>query len=85
MNTDLINLKQQLAINGGPKTIDKKFNWPVFDESDVAAVTEVARSGAWGNPDCKGYVEKFERNLQTTQGANTPSPVSTDQWRYGLL
>ena len=63
MNTDLINLKQQLAINGGPKTIDKKFNWPVFDESDVAAVTEVAGSGAWGNPDCKGYVEKFEREF----------------------
>lgn len=63
MSTDLVKLKQQLAINGGPKTIDKKFNWPIYDESDVAAVTEVAKSGAWGNPDCKGFVEKFEKEF----------------------
>lgn len=40
--------------------MEKVFKWPVFDETDVEAIAEVARSGAWGNPDCKGLVEKFE-------------------------
>jgi hypothetical protein len=41
-------MKEQLAINGGPKTLTKAFNWPVFDHSDVEAVSEVTNSGAWG-------------------------------------
>ncbi|MGC3946539.1 MAG: DegT/DnrJ/EryC1/StrS family aminotransferase [Chryseolinea sp.] len=45
------------------KSVTKTFSWPVFDESDVNAVTDVARSGAWGNPDCSGLVEKFEREF----------------------
>lgn len=49
-----------LAINGGEKTVKKVFPWPVFDDSDVEAVTATARSGAWANPDCKGYAEKVE-------------------------
>ncbi len=56
-----LQTKEQLAINGGPKTINKKFSWPVFDESDIQAVQEVAKSGAWGNPDCKGLIEEFEK------------------------
>ncbi len=54
-------MKEQLAINGGPKTLNKDFNWPIFNDEDVNAVTEVARSGAWGNPDCDGLVEQFEK------------------------
>lgn len=43
--------------------MNKKFVWPVFDESDVDAVTEVAKSGAWGNPDCTGRVAQFEKEF----------------------
>ncbi len=54
-------MKEQLAINGGPKTLNKDFDWPIFNDEDVNVVTEVARSGAWGNPDCDGLVGKFEK------------------------
>ncbi len=55
------DIKQQLAINGGEKTLNKKFPWPIFDQTDLEAIGEVAKSGAWGNPDCAGLVEQFER------------------------
>jgi len=64
----MIQIKNDLAINGGKKTVTKNFSWPVFDEADVQAVTEVARSGQWGNPDCKGLVEKFEKEFATYCG-----------------
>jgi dTDP-4-amino-4,6-dideoxygalactose transaminase len=53
-------MKQNLAINGGPKTIDKVFPWPIFDDSDIEAVADVVRSGKWGNPDCADLVKSFE-------------------------
>ena len=53
-------MKQDLAINGGSKTIDKNFNWPVFDETEINAVADVVRSGKWGNPDCGDIVKSFE-------------------------
>ena len=56
-------MRNNLAINGGEKTVKNSFTWPVFDESEVDAVTQVARSGQWGNPDCKGLVEKFEQEF----------------------
>jgi len=59
----------KLAINGGEKTIDKNFNWPVFDESDVLAVTKIAKSGQWGNPECGGVVEAFEKEFAEFCGA----------------
>ena len=62
-------MKQQLAINGGARTVKKKFSWPVFDESDVNAVTEIAKSGQWANPDCKGYVEAFEKEFAAYCGS----------------
>ena len=55
--------KNELAINGGGKTVKKTFPWPVFDDSDVEAVTAITKSGEWANPDCKGYVEKFEKEF----------------------
>src|SRR5688572_241571 len=58
-----------LAINGGEKSVKKTFSWPVFDESDVQAVTDITRSGEWANPDCKGYVEKFEGEFATFCGS----------------
>jgi dTDP-4-amino-4,6-dideoxygalactose transaminase len=62
MKNDLL-INNDLAINGGKKTVTRTFTWPLFDENDVQAVTEVARSGQWGNPDCKGLVEKFEKEF----------------------
>ena len=62
-------MKENLAINGGTKTVTKNFPWPVFDESDVDAVTQVARSGQWGNPDCRGLVEKFEMEFAAYCGS----------------
>ena len=54
-------MKPTLALHGGEKTITKIFPWPIFDESDVQAVTEIVRTGQWGNPDAKGEVEAFEK------------------------
>ena len=53
-------MNKDLAINGGPKTIQKEFQWPIYDESDINAVAEVVQSGKWGNPDCGDLVKKFE-------------------------
>ena len=37
-----------LAINGGEKGIKKPFpQWPVFDQREVDAITEVTKSGKW--------------------------------------
>lgn len=49
--------------------VTKNFPWPIFDESDVNEVTNVARSGAWGNPDCGGLVEKFEKEFAAYCGS----------------
>lgn len=59
----------KLAIHGGEKSVTKKFSWPLFDENDIQAVTDIARSGEWGNPDCKGHVEKFEKEFATYCGS----------------
>jgi hypothetical protein len=49
-------MKKNLAINGGEKTIDKVFPWPLFNETDVNAVTKIVRSGQWGDPDLPNSV-----------------------------
>ncbi len=60
---------EQLAANGGEKTVRKNFVWPVFDDSDVAEVMAIAQSGEWANPDCKGSVEKFEKEFSDFCGS----------------
>lgn len=62
-------MKQDLAINGGPKTIDKNFAWPLFDETEINAVADVVRSGKWGNPDCGDIVREFEDEFAAFCGA----------------
>jgi dTDP-4-amino-4,6-dideoxygalactose transaminase len=62
-------MSEQLAIHGGPKTTEKDFSWPVFDESEVKAVAEVVASGKWGNPDCGDLVEKFEKEFAAYCGS----------------
>ena len=63
------DLMQQLAIHGGPKTLNKEFSWPIFDDTDVNAITELAKTGAWGNPDCAGLVEQIEKDFAAYCGS----------------
>ncbi len=56
-------MKQNLAINGGPKSINKDFDWPIFDKTEIEAVADVVRSGKWGNPDCGDLVKEFENEF----------------------
>jgi len=58
-----------LAINGGPKTVDREFAWPIYDETDVASVAEIVRRGQWGNPDCGGEVALFEKEFAAFCGS----------------
>ena len=49
--------------------MDRDFNWPLFDESDVNCVAEIVRSGKWGNPDCGGEVALFEKEFAAFCGS----------------
>ena len=60
---------KNLAINGGPKTVERDFAWPVCDETDVDVVAAIVRSGKWGNPDCGGEVALFEQQFATFCGS----------------
>lgn len=60
---------KDLAINGGPKTVEKDFKWPLFDDTDVNVVAEIVKSGKWGNPDCGGEVAQFEKDFASYCGA----------------
>lgn len=56
----------KLAINGGPKTIDRQLgkDWPIFDETERANLLEVLDSGRWwrGGGDAeKSKVAQFEQ------------------------
>jgi dTDP-4-amino-4,6-dideoxygalactose transaminase len=49
------NLMSELAILGGSKIRTEPYpEWPVWDERDIQAVTEVVRSGRWGGYPCPG-------------------------------
>jgi len=61
-------MRQQLAINGGSKTVERDFQWPIYDESDVNCVADIVRSGKWGNPDCGGEVARFENEFASYCG-----------------
>jgi len=54
---------KNLAINGGTKTVEREFKWPLYDETDVNIVADIVRSGKWGNPDCGGEVAQFEKEF----------------------
>lgn len=46
-----------------------EFKWPVFDETDVEAVTAIVRSGKWGDPDCSDMISAFEDEFAASCGA----------------
>lgn len=49
--------------------VTKSFPWPLFDDTAVHAVSQVVESGQWGNPDCRGLVEKFENEFAAYCGS----------------
>lgn len=61
--------KEDLALYGGPKTIEKVFPWPIFDENEINAVAEIVKSGSWANPNCDGLVAEFEKEFADYCGA----------------
>ncbi|MCE7058487.1 DegT/DnrJ/EryC1/StrS aminotransferase family protein [Dyadobacter sp. CY343] len=62
-------MNEKLAIHGGPKSIDKNFNWPIYDEAEVNAVAEIVASGKWGNPDCGDAIARFEAEFAAYCGS----------------
>ena len=58
-----------LALLGGQPVRTKPFpQWPIVEESDVQAVAEVVRSGAWGRLGAN-QVHEFEKAFAAYQGA----------------
>jgi dTDP-4-amino-4,6-dideoxygalactose transaminase len=62
--------QKELAYYGGDKVINKQFPWPIFDDTEVNAVVDVVRSGAWANPNCDGLVEQFEKEFAAFCGSS---------------
>jgi dTDP-4-amino-4,6-dideoxygalactose transaminase len=68
---------QQLAINGGPKTVkDKLPPWPQFDEPSIKAVEDVLRSGKVNYWTGKRGME-FEKRFAEWQGSRYAISVAT--------
>jgi len=71
MATDLLAelSSQQLAIHGGPKTIDEQdeslFHWPIVTDEDEQAVIEVLRAGSMSGLD---VTRQFEKEYAAWQG-----------------
>jgi dTDP-4-amino-4,6-dideoxygalactose transaminase len=60
---------KELAINGGPKSVNKHFQWPVYGNEEIRAVAAIVESGKWGNPDCGGEVQQFENEFAAFCGS----------------
>jgi len=59
----------QLAINGGDPVRTEPFpEWPIYDEREVEALTEVLHSGKWGST-AGDKVREFEREFAAFAGA----------------
>jgi dTDP-4-amino-4,6-dideoxygalactose transaminase len=60
----------ELAILGGPKTRTESYPaWPVWDQRDLDAVTEVVKSGRWGGYPYPGpKTAEFARKFAELQG-----------------
>lgn len=68
---------EQLAIDGGPKTVTNKLTgWPQFDENAIRAVEGVLRSGKvnyWTGPNGM----EFEKQFAAWQGSKYAVSVAT--------
>lgn len=67
----------KLAINGGAKVRETPFtSWPIWDESDVAAVADVVRSGKWwsvGGTKVKEFEAAFAEYVDCKHGVCVPN------------
>ena len=68
----------ELAILGGPKTRTQPYpEWPVWDQRDIDAVTEVIRSGRWGGFPYPGpKTAELARKFAELQGGGYAVPMA---------
>lgn len=68
----------QLAILGGPKTRTEPYPaWPVWDQRDIDAVTEVIKSGRWGGYPYPGpKTAELARKFAEMQGGGYAVPMA---------
>ncbi len=67
-----------LALLGGPKTRTEPYPaWPVWDERDIQAVTEVIRSGRWGGYPYPGpKTAELAKKFAELQGGGYAVPMA---------
>lgn len=67
----------ELAILGGPKTRTESYpEWPVWDQHDIDAVTEVIKSGRWGGYPYPGpKTEELAKKFAELQGGGYAVPM----------
>lgn len=67
-----------LAIFGGPRTRTEPYpEWPVWDQRDIDAVTEVVQSGRWGGYPYPGpRTAEFARRFAEMQGGGFAVPMT---------
>jgi dTDP-4-amino-4,6-dideoxygalactose transaminase len=67
----------ELAMLGGPKTRHEPYpQWPVWDQRDVDAVTEVVKSGRWGGHPYPGpQTVRLAKNFAELQGGGYAVPM----------
>jgi dTDP-4-amino-4,6-dideoxygalactose transaminase len=64
------------ALGGKPVREEKYPDWPVYDERDIEAVTEVIRSGQWGGFPWPGpKTADFAKKFAEMQGVNYAVPM----------
>ena len=68
----------ELAILGGPKTRTEAYPaWPVWDQRDIDAVTEVIKSGRWGGYPYPGpKTAELAKKFAELQGGGYAVPMT---------
>jgi dTDP-4-amino-4,6-dideoxygalactose transaminase len=68
----------ELAILGGPKTRTEPYaQWPVWDQRDIDAVTEVVKSGRWGGYPYPGpRTAELAKKFAEMQGGGFAVPMA---------
>jgi dTDP-4-amino-4,6-dideoxygalactose transaminase len=68
----------ELAILGGPKTRTEPYpQWPVWDQRDIDAVTEVVKSGRWGGYPYPGpRTAELAKKFAEMQGGKFAVPMA---------
>ena len=68
----------ELAILGGPKTRTEPYpQWPVWDQRDIDAVSQVIRSGQWGGYPFPGaHTAELAQKFSALQGGGYAVPMA---------